>query len=132
MLNTNTYCQHNRLKVVIMDQHDYAKLEQKIKTAANSVRLFWIPVDFKEYMINVGVQVKNEQDVENLGMLDLSNSLDSISQVELQSNVLELIMVSDALYNYIADYYESHDIHVQVTNFNQPVLSTIYQSNPPL
>lgn len=115
-----------------MDQHDYARLEKKVKIATGATRLFWIPVDFKEYMINVGVQVKNEQDVQNLGMLDLSKSLDGISQVELQSNVLELIMVSDAIYNYIADYYVSHDIHVEVTNFNQPVLSTIYQFNQPL
>ena len=115
-----------------MDQHDYARLEKKIKVASSAARLFWIPVDFKEYMINVGVQVKNEQDVQNLGTLDLSKSLDTISQTELQSNVLELIMVSDALYNYIADYYVSHDIHVEVTNFNQPVLSTIYKFNQPL
>jgi hypothetical protein len=115
-----------------MDQHEYARLEKKIKVASNSTRLFWIPVDFKEYMINVGVQVKNEQDVQNLSTLDLSKSLDTISQTELQSNVLELIMVSDALYNYIADYYASHDIHVEVTNFNQPVLSTIYKFNQPL
>jgi hypothetical protein len=115
-----------------MDQHDYARLERKIKTANNSVKLFWIPVDFKEYMITVGVQVKNEQDIQNLGALDLSSSLDRISQGEIQSSVLELITVSDILYNYVADYYESHDIHVEVTNFNQPVLSTIYKFNQPL
>ena len=115
-----------------MDQHDYARLERKIKTANSSVRLFWIPVDFKEYMINVGIQVTNEQDVQHLSILDLSSLIDTHSQNELQSNVLELIMISDALYNYIADYYESHDIHVMVTNFNQPVLSTIYKFNQPL
>lgn len=114
-----------------MDQHEYATFERRVKTVNMAVRMFWIPVDFKEYMINVGVQIKNEQDVENLGMLDLSKSLDTISQDVVQSNILELIMVSDALYNYIADYYVSHDIHVEVTNFNQPVLSTIYQFNKP-
>ena len=115
-----------------MDQHDYAGFERRVKVINTSTRLFWIPVDFKEYMINVGVQVKNEKDVALLSMLDLTKSLDSISQDVIQSNILELIMVSDTLYNYIASYYTSHDIHVEVTNFNQPVLSTIYQSNPPL
>jgi hypothetical protein len=38
-----------------MDQHDYAGFERRVKVINASTRLFWIPVDFKEYMINVGV-----------------------------------------------------------------------------
>jgi hypothetical protein len=115
-----------------MDQHQYAAFERRVKTVNTAVRMFWIPVDFKEYMINVGVQVKNEQDVEHLSMLDLTKSLDNISQDVVQSNILELILVSDTLYHYIASQYTSHDVTVDVTNFNQPVLSTTYPANPPL
>lgn len=115
-----------------MEQHDYARFEHKMKTAANSVRLFWIPVSFKDYDINVGIQLKNREDIENLAQLDLSKTVDNYQQTVLESNLVELITVSDLVYNYVADYYRSHDIHVDVTNLNQPVLSTIYNFNQSL
>lgn len=118
-----------------MNQHDYARFEHKKKTIDNSVRLFWIPISFKEYDINVGIQLKNREDIENLAQLaqlDLSKTVDNYQQTVLESNLVELITVSDLLYNYVADYYRSHDIHVDVTNLNQPVLSTIYNFNQSL
>ena len=115
-----------------MEQHDYARFEHKMKTVANSVRLFWIPLSLKEYDINIGIQLKTSEDIENLAQLDLSKTVDNYQQTVLESNLVELITVSDLLYNYVADYYQSHDIHVDVTNLNQPVLSTIYNFNQSL
>ena len=112
-------------------QHLYARFEHKRKTAAAATRLCWISIDYEEDLINVGIQVKNEQDVKNLSILDLPKIVDNIHQDGVQSNILELIKVSDALYKHIADHYESHDIHIEVTNSNQPVLSTIYHFNNP-
>jgi len=114
-----------------MDQHEYAIFERRVKAVNTATRMCWIPVDFKTYTINVGIQIKNEQDVENLSMLDLSKSLDNISQNVVQYNILELIMISDKLYGEIVNYYTTHNVNIEIVNLNQPVLSTNYL-NPPL
>jgi len=104
-------------------------MDQKIKMTASATRIFWVPVNFKDYEINVGIQLKNDNDVSQLSNLDLFGLLDTVDQTSVQSNVLELIMISDVLYNYVADYYTQHDVHVNIMNFGQPVLSTNYLFN---
>jgi hypothetical protein len=100
--------------------------ERRIKNSFNATRIFWLPVNFKEYEINIGVQVTNDTDLSNLDKLELSNVIDNIDDNVLQSNLLDLIVVSNLLYDYVASYYTTHDIRIDIMNFNQPVFTTIY------
>lgn len=109
-----------------MDPHQAALAERRLKTSINAVRLFWMPVSFKEYEINVGVQVTNDDDISNLDKLELSKVIDNIDETMLKSNLLDLIIVSNLLYDYVASYYTTHDIHIDIMNFNQPVFTTTY------
>lgn len=109
------------------DQHQIALAELRLKNSLNATRLFWLPVNFKEYQINVGIQVTNDTDLSNLDNLDLSNVIDNIDDAMLKSNLLELIVVSNLLYNYVASYYTTHDIHIDIMNFNQSVFTTTYR-----
>ena len=108
------------------DQHQTAMAERRIKNSFNATRIFWLPVNFKEYEINIGVQVTNDTDLSNLDKLELSNVIDNIDDNVLQSNLLDLIVVSNLLYDYVASYYTTHDIRIDIMNFNQPVFTTIY------
>lgn len=109
-----------------MDPHQAALAERRLKNSFDAVRLFWLPVNFKEYEINVGVQVTNDEDIINLDRLELSKVIDSIDDSVLQSNLLDLIVVSNMLHDYVASYYHTHDIHIDIMNFNQPVFTTNY------
>lgn len=110
----------------MIDPHQAALAERRLKISINSVRLFWMPVSFKEYEINVGVQVTNDDDISNLDKLELSKVIDNIDETMLKSNLLDLIIVSNLLYDYVASYYTTHDIHIDIMNFNQPVFTTTY------
>lgn len=107
-------------------QHQASLAERRIRNSFNATRLFWLPVNFKEYEINVGIQVTNDTDLFNLDKLELSKVIDNLDDNMLQSNLLDLIMVSNLLYDYVASYYVTHDIQINIMNFNQPVFTTIY------
>lgn len=109
-----------------MDPHQTALAERRLKISFEAVRLFWLPVNFKEYEINVGVQVTNDEDIINLDKLELSKVIDNIDESVLQSNLLDLIVVSNTLYDYVASYYTTHNINIDIMNFNQPVFTTTY------
>lgn len=108
-------------------QHQTALAELRLKNSFNATRLFWLPVNFKEYEINVGIQVTNDTDLSNLDNLDLSKVIDNIDDAMLKSNLLDLIVVSNLLYDYVASYYITHDIQINIMNFNQPVFTTTYR-----
>ena len=116
----------------MIDPHKSAMAERRAKIYQDAIRLFWIPVNFDQYEFNVGIQIKTDSDWSNIDLLDLSKVIDNIDDNVLQSNLLDLIIVSNLLYDYVASYYVSNDIHVNVTNFNQPVITTIYNFNQPL
>jgi len=108
-------------------QHQVALAELRLRNSFNAIRLFWLPVSFKEYEINVGIQVTNDTDLSNLDNLDLSKVIDNIDETMLKSNLLDLIVVSNLLYDYVASYYITHDIQINIMNFNQPVFTTTYR-----
>lgn len=112
-----------------MDPHDLAMAERRAKTINAAVRIFWLPTQFKDYEINIGIQITNNDDIAQLDSLDVSKMIDTIDQSNVQSNILELMMVSDVIYNYVANYYVKHDIQVNIMNFGQPVLSINYPFN---
>lgn len=109
------------------EQHLTALAELKIRNSFNAIRLFWMPVNFKDFEINVGIQITCDQDISNLNDLDLTKVIDGIDETMLQSNLLDLILVSNLLYDYVANYYTTHDIHIDIMNFNQPVFTTTYR-----
>lgn len=113
------------------DQREMALMEHRIRVMDQAKRLFWIPVDYLDYVFHVGIQIFDTRDVEIITKLELSKVVDLYIKDELQSNLVDLIIISNTLYKHVANYCDHHDIHIDIMNYNQPVLSTIYLNNPP-
>lgn len=113
------------------EQHRIALNERRMRSIGQATRLVWTPVDFQGYVFNVGIEVRNNEDLQKINELDLSKTVDKISSDMLISNSLDLIVFSDHLFQHVTEHFQDHVIAVDVVYLDQPVLSTNYNFNNP-
>jgi hypothetical protein len=113
------------------DQREIALAENRRRIIFGANRMYWLTsLIWHDYTFNFAVQIKYNHILKNTDELELSTLLDDISITVLQYDLSTLIMISDTLYDKIAEYYTTHDIQIDIVNLNQPVLSTTYTSKP--
>jgi hypothetical protein len=111
------------------EQHRAALNERRIRSIEQASRLIWYPVNFCEHVFNIGISVSNNRDLETFSELDSSKLLDKLPQDSVISNSLDLIMISDHLFQAVTEHYTNHNITIDVMFFDQTVLSTTYNFN---
>ena len=113
------------------EQRQAALITRMAKSIEQASRLVWYPVNLREYVFNIGIEVTNVEDLVTFSGLDSSKLLDKIPQSVLLSDTLDLIMISDRLFGAITEHYTDHGIKIVVMSLNQTVLSTTYNFNNP-
>jgi len=107
-----------------------ARAEICDKLVNQAKRMFWIPAAYKKYEIQIGLEVVTEQDLEHVSHIDITKFLDQTAEEQVQSDLLDLIMISNSIYKYIAYFYTDREIKIEITSLNQPVFSTTFNSKP--
>lgn len=109
----------------MIEQRKTALRERALRVIADSYTVKWTNLVRGDTAFNIAIQIHSELDIENLQVLELSKTLDNYYAGVVHSNA-ELIEICDQLYEHIAYHYTRHDVHIDIVNNNQPVLSTTY------